>query len=45
MLNDYAEVRPLGANTYLVKNGISLAFLRYLSSADRALFFMVLHRL
>ena len=21
MLNDYAEVRPLGANTYLVKNG------------------------
>lgn len=45
MLNDYAEVRPLGTNTYLVENGISLAFLRYLSSADPALFFMVLHRL
>lgn len=27
-----------------LENGISLAFLRYLSSADRALFFMVLHR-
>ena len=32
MLNDYAEVRPLGANTYLVKNGETF-FIRKKASA------------